>query len=197
MKTPPTIGPVTKLTNFPWVNIYSVELQSADAVRHWTFAAGRNTPQLSSRVVSAVGLVVIVKGSVDRLVVVREFRPVVGGFQFSLPFGGIEKGEDVAAAAVRELQEETGLTLSRIHHTSPAVSGIGAGIAVKLVYGEATGEISDAGLEEHEYIETHLLTYAQAERLLRAPSADEFMSMHLYLALVGFITAGSFAFPRG
>ncbi len=42
------------------------------------------------------------------LVMIRQFRPGVGATRLELPGGVIEEGEDPAAAAARELREETG-----------------------------------------------------------------------------------------
>ncbi len=60
------------------------------------------------RAVSAGGLVVD-----DRLdgrwVVLISRRSAAGALQWTLPKGGLEEGEDLAAAAVREVREETGL----------------------------------------------------------------------------------------
>jgi ADP-ribose pyrophosphatase len=42
------------------------------------------------------------------LVLVRQFRPAVGQTLWELPAGRVDPGETPAAAAIRELQEETG-----------------------------------------------------------------------------------------
>lgn len=44
----------------------------------------------------------------DQLVLVRQYRPGLGAVHFELPAGVAEPGEDVEAAARRELLEETG-----------------------------------------------------------------------------------------
>lgn len=47
----------------------------------------------------------------DRVLLNREFRPAVGGVVYNFPAGLAEPGEPLAAAAARELREETGLTV--------------------------------------------------------------------------------------
>lgn len=49
----------------------------------------------------------------SRVLLNREFRPAVGGVVYNFPAGLAEPGESLAAAAARELQEETGLALLR------------------------------------------------------------------------------------
>jgi hypothetical protein len=63
-----------------------------------------------------------------------------------------------------------------------------------LVYGEATGTISKAHLEQHEDIETRLMTLAEIRNLLQNPQGDIF-SVRLYTTLIGFLTAGKIALP--
>ncbi|MEK7122441.1 MAG: NUDIX hydrolase [Patescibacteria group bacterium] len=48
----------------------------------------------------------------DSIAMVRVKRPVVDDMTLELPAGGIEKGEDPAYAASRELAEETGIVIS-------------------------------------------------------------------------------------
>jgi len=44
----------------------------------------------------------------DQVVLIRQMRPGVGAVRLEIPGGVIDPGEDPAAAAVRELREETG-----------------------------------------------------------------------------------------
>jgi 8-oxo-dGTP diphosphatase len=54
---------------------------------------------------------VVMRG--DRFLVVRRARPPAEGL-FTLPGGGVESGETLAQALVREVQEETGLLVAPI-----------------------------------------------------------------------------------
>lgn len=47
-----------------------------------------------------------------RVLLVRQFRYLYGEVIYEIPAGKLEKGEDPAEAAVRELKEETGITAS-------------------------------------------------------------------------------------
>lgn len=44
-----------------------------------------------------------------RFALIRQFRPAVGRVVYELPGGGVEQGEDIISAALRELKEEVGL----------------------------------------------------------------------------------------
>ena len=62
----------------------------------------------------------------NRVVLLRQFRPVVGEFLYELPAGKIEKGETPREAAFRELEEETGFRATTMellgeHYPSPGV----------------------------------------------------------------------------
>ena len=70
---------------------------------------------LTREVVVYPGAVTIVaRPAPESVVLVRQYRHAVGKELLELPAGGIETGEDPEAAAVRELEEETGYRAGRI-----------------------------------------------------------------------------------
>jgi len=57
---------------------------------------------------------IVVRDGASRLLVVEQERPAVGGATLEVPAGRLEPGEDPADAALRELEEETGLRAARV-----------------------------------------------------------------------------------
>ncbi|MGQ9592548.1 MAG: NUDIX hydrolase [Planctomycetota bacterium] len=66
----------------------------------------------------AVCVVPLLEGPPGRweVLLVEQFRNALEGYLFELPAGILEQGEDPAACAARELEEETGFRARRIAH---------------------------------------------------------------------------------
>lgn len=114
----------------------------------------------------AVGILAYDPGR-DEVILVNEMRPGIlaaGDYPYTdtLPAGGIGRGETAMEAAVREMEEETGLDLkgARIIHEKAYVSAGGTSESIAIVFG--TVDASKAGgihgkEEEKENIRTTIL----------------------------------------
>jgi ADP-ribose pyrophosphatase len=103
------------------------------------------------------------------LVVIKEFRVPIEGYEYGLPAGLIEPNQSVEATAIKELLEETGLNVSTfIRPISPAVfnsPGItNEAISYAFVYAE--GRIDNSKTEESEDITAYLMTRKEVQSLL-------------------------------
>ena len=117
---------------------------------------------------NSVNAVMIVPFYEGKLVVTREFRVAVGGWEYSFPAGLVEAGDSAEEAAHRELYEETGLEIRKILAVSPPVHN-SPGLsdeAVTLVYAEVGGTVSQEHLEASEDIETLFLNRDEIAALL-------------------------------
>ncbi len=137
--------------------------------------------------------VVIVPYHYERrqLVIIREFRVTLGGFQYGFPAGLIDPGESVETAAGRELFEETGLSVVQHIRLSPVVftsSGI-TDESVVMAYVACTGEPSDSGNSASEQIQTHFVDPVEANRLCRDNTI--LMDVKTWLVLSVFAASGS------
>ncbi len=44
----------------------------------------------------------------EEIILIRQYRPVIGRYIYEIPAGSVEEGEDIATTAQRELEEEIG-----------------------------------------------------------------------------------------
>lgn len=117
-----------------------------------------NGREASREVVEHPGAVAIVPiNAAGKVVLVRQYRYPTGRTLLEIPAGKLEKGEDPAACAARELEEETGFTAGRLK---------------KLVSFFTTPGFSDEIL--HVYLAKELCQTAQNL------DADEFVEVEAY-----------------
>jgi len=87
-------------------------------VEHRDFYFSRNGSEATFTVISMKDWAVLVPVTTEgRLVLVKQFRVGTAEAAYEFPGGALEKGEDPACGAARELAEETGYT-GRLTHLS-------------------------------------------------------------------------------
>jgi len=184
---------VDKLTDCRHLNLYSVAYQDrTDKPRSWVMASRTDPPRCVSGDLDAPDAVVIAAfhPKHGKLVVIKEFRVPLGGYQYGFPAGLIDAGETLQTACSRELYEETGLTVARLIKISPPLyssSGM-TDEAVSMVYVQCTGEISNAGNSSSEDIHPFLVSPEEALALCRRP--DHTVDVKTWLVLSGFGQTG-------
>ncbi len=107
------------------------------------------------------------------VVLIRQHRHAVGGTLWELPAGKLDEGEDPAACAARELEEEAGIRAGELRPlveiwTTPGFTDerIYLFLATGLTEGVATPE-------EHEFIERRELPLREAVSLIEAGKIDD------------------------
>ena len=108
----------------------------------------------------------------DRVVLIRQYRYTIDDYVYEFPAGLVDPGESCREAAVRELHEERGLTLTVLEvpkeYEAPRFTTIGmTDESCATVYGYADGEISSEYLEENEEIEIVLADRREVRRILK------------------------------
>jgi ADP-ribose pyrophosphatase len=155
--------------------LYSGKWISVFARDRWAFATRRQEPVeiLPLDVGDGAQIAATHNG---KLVVLREFRLPLNRWIWSLPAGLIESGEDPKNTAIREFQEETGLSLTVDSISAPLATSAGlSDETIIMVFGQASGEISKTpGVDEHEKIEVHLLDQASLQAILKSPGENGF-----------------------
>ncbi|MFY9979802.1 MAG: NUDIX hydrolase [Candidatus Sulfotelmatobacter sp.] len=115
---------------------------------------------------SVVVLAVDDSGKTPRVLLERQYRHAANSFLWELPAGRIDPGETELPAAKRELLEETGYTASnwrRIFKFYASPGFVAETMSVYLATGLRLGE---AQPEEDERIQTRMLPFASALRMV-------------------------------
>lgn len=120
----------------------------------------------------------------DRVVLVRQYRYTIDDYIYELPAGLVEEGEDYHLAAVREMKEETGLTLHPLtveeRYERPFFTTIGmTDESCAAVYGYVEGTICDSFQEDSEEIEVVLADRKEAARILQEENVAIMCAYHL------------------
>lgn len=199
------INRITKQTDNRFVNLYHIEGANKNGRKTNYFLASRagkvEDLKCNTHKNGADGVVIyaLMKGEEERVVLIRQYRYAFGGYVYEFPAGLVEEGEEFHAAAVREMHEETGLTLTPLpapkEYEKPGFTTVGmSDEACATVFGYVTGEISRQYMEENEEIEVVLADRAEVRRILREEQCAIMCSYHLMHFLSD---ADPFAFLRG
>jgi len=182
-----------KLTHTRWINLFDVSYTDKTGQdRNWQVVSRNSQPKCISGKFDIPDAVLMIPFHtvLQKLVILREYRVSLAGFQYEFPAGLVDKDESIQEASRRELMEETGLSLTRITGISPPLYNT-AGLAdesVVLVHCECDGIPSAADNRGSEIIEVHLLSPEDATRILS--DAHAMWDVKLWMALKHFAEHG-------
>ena len=127
----------------------------------------------------------------DKVVLIRQYRYPLGDYVYEFPAGLVEEGEEMGAAGIREMYEETGLTFTPVDASSysrPFFTTIGmTDESCGTVFGYCSGEPTSVHEEASEEIQVILADRAEARRILREENVAimcAYMLMH-FIASTG------------
>lgn len=134
---------------------------------HWEYAERTN---------ASAAVIIVAVTPEDRLLLVEQFRIPVNARSIEMPaglVGDIADGESVEAAALRELEEETGWRAGRIQHlmSGPSSSGMSNEV-VAFVRALDLVRVGAGGGDDSEDIRVHEVPRAEVPAWLSARLAE-------------------------
>ncbi|MEK0314209.1 NUDIX hydrolase [Cohnella sp. 56] len=112
----------------------------------------------------AVAVIAVLDG---KLLVVEQFRKPLERMQVEIPAGKLDAGEEPEAAALRELEEETGYRAKSIRHVRTFATSPGFADELIHLYFADELEAGQAQLDEDEFLDCDALTPEQADAYIR------------------------------
>lgn len=186
------INSIEKLTDNRFVNLYNVKATSVHDTPVNYFVASRaksiETMKISTRKNTPDGVIIysVYGEKHDKVVLIRQYRYTLGDYIYEFPAGLVEPDENYHEGAIRELYEETGLTLKPIEvdeaYQKPYFTTVGmTDESCATVYGYSSGEVSASAQEDTEEIEVVLADREEVKRILREENVAimcAYMLMH-------------------
>lgn len=186
------INAVEKLTDNPYLNLYELKGTRRDGgnIRYYTASRRRETACLKALAHDDRPDGVLIYGvygeKKDRIVLVRQFRYPINQYVYEFPAGLVEPGEELAAAGIREIYEETGLRFepkaTEGAYCRPFFTTVGmTDESCGTIYGYCSGTPSIAHQEASEDIEVVLADRQECRRILKEENVAimcAYMLMH-------------------
>lgn len=166
-----------KRTDNPYLNLYEVEAIRRDGGTMPYYVASRRKTTDTLKAVTkdnhpdGVVIYSVYGEKKDKLVLVRQFRYPVNDYVYEFPAGLVEPGEDMLAAGVRELYEETGLTFCPVPagcYSTPFYTSVGmTDESCGTVFGYCSGDPTNLHQESSEDIQIVLADREECKRILK------------------------------
>ena len=186
------INSIKKQTDNRYVNLYNIKATSVHDTPVNYLVASRakdvDSLKITTRRNDPDGVIIyaIYGEAHDKVVLIRQYRYTLGDYIYEFPAGLVEPDENYHEGAIRELYEETGLSLSPIQvpdaYQKPYFTTVGmTDESCATVYGYASGAISTKAQEDTEEIEVVLADRQEVKRILKEEKVaimTAYMLMH-------------------
>ena len=185
---------VKKLTENKFLNLYEIDARTNSGKPFSYYFASRNKEdklKLKTKENNPEGIVIyaLSKEDPEKIVLIKQYRYPLDDYLYELPAGLVDSGETPEQAAIREMKEETGLTLKVYQggeefFRTPFFMGPGfTDESSTSIFGFAEGEISKTFCEDTESIEVIFADKEMVREILR----KEKVSLRAGLLLMNFL----------
>ena len=168
------ISGIKKQTDNRYLNLYELDATFRDGTQAPYYVASRRKHVKNLKATThdnhADGVILygVYGEEKDRVVLIRQYRYPIDGYVYEFPAGLVESDEDMLAAGIREMFEETGLNFTPVQTARPFYTSIGmTDESCGTVFGYCSGEPSNAHQEGSEDIQVVLADREECKRILK------------------------------
>ena len=185
------IGKIQKKTDNRFLSFYELEAVHRNGKVSPYYMVSRNPDPNTLKAVThrnppdGVILYGVYGEKKDHVILIRQYRYPLGGYVYEFPAGLVEDGEDMLAAGLREMYEETGLTFTPVDagaYSRPFFTTIGiTDESCGTVFGYCSGEPTNCHQESSEDIQVVIADRAECRRILKEENVAimcAYMLMH-------------------
>jgi ADP-ribose pyrophosphatase len=120
----------------------------------------------------AVAIIPILGG--NKIIMEKQYRPVVKKWLYELPAGHVEPGEDVVETAKRELKEETGYEISKIKFLFKSHTDVSVETQMQYVFlAECKPRRGTTKFDPDEKIRTIVVPISKAIKMIKQNTIQE------------------------
>lgn len=112
------------------------------------------------------GASILALTELEEVILIKQFRYVVGDYIYELPAGKIEKGEDPLACAIREFTEETGYYSSDMKFLTKIYPTPGYSDEIIYIYMTKSFVKKETKFDFDEDIKTYLIPLSEVELMI-------------------------------
>ncbi|WP_442601188.1 NUDIX hydrolase [Paenibacillus sp. KN14-4R] len=143
-------------------------------------------------IVKHPGAVAVLAIHDNKMIVVEQYRKPLEKNQVEIPAGKLDPGEEPHAAAIRELQEETGYVADSVKYLSSFYTS--PGFADEILHLYVADQLSEGtvNLDEDEFVDCEAITLEQAKQYIREGRISDAKTITAVYAWQVYQLTGSF-----
>ncbi len=152
----------------------TVHVGRFDIVCEKVFQDGKEYPFSYVRIKDCAAAICMID---DDVILLKEYRYTIDSWEWEIPAGSVEKGDDPTETIVREIQEETGFSIDEIKFLGWYHLSVGSTTERVFIYYAKCNQPSKQQLEALEKIEVHRIPKADFEKMVKSNEIHQCMGV--------------------